>query len=825
MKAAQDEVQTKGSAGGGMRLLRRKWPLLVLGCAPLLFFWRSLLLGMTLYAGDTAFVFLPLRHYVRDRLLRGELPLWNPHLFGGTPALAEPQYQLFYLPNLLLLPAGVSTGMAAMLPLHSAWMAAGTYLFGRRSLRLGRAAAVFAALVFTFSGSVLSRAANSPYLEAAAWLPWLLLAYDAARERGGSALMFPGLALAAQLLTGAPQVAFYSLVLLFAYHLYQCWGKRGSAGASARAWTALVSSVAVGVFLAAGQLIPQAELALHSDRVVHGSYAYATAFSLAPRHLLATLIFPKFFGTFNCASIDGFYPGEELAYLGVLPLGLIAAALAARRPRRGPLFWATAALLAALLALGAHNPLYPALYRWVPGLALFRAPARWLLVSTFAAAMLSGIGLQAVVEASSWRLTAARAALATLVACAAAGTIWLMSPWGAAAFQSPQTPFGPWGQAALLWVAAGLMVPFCLSEGRLPGISRSWLAGFAISLLVVDQFAVSFDLEIQHVLAADGLENNQPDSLPTLRDSSPPDRFWSGSSQIVLEKWQRTDIPASISPEEVRGTNASWAQALMPSCIAARFGAWSLTGVWGALMPLQRHARPIYIPETPWPEKLRWLRLLNVAYYAGLRPLSVPSFEPLRSSSLLFYYRDPQRMPRAFVVPGARRAEGEAALAAVGDPGFDPHREVVLETGTADPEPGTAAFTPARLADYRDQTVTIESDAAGSGYLVLMDTWYPGWRARVDGSPAAMWPANWVGRAVHLPQGAHRVEMRFEPTSVRVGLFVSLFSVSGLLAFLTVSPRRRRTAGPERSPAHPSPAPDGTPGSAPRIHTGPGSSS
>src|SRR5438046_6836612 len=163
----QSEAPAAGKARAALvRYMRgRGWPALLIAGTTFLFFCQYFILDQTLYAGDTAFVILPFRHYTTDRLARGELPLWNPYLFGGTPALAEAQYQLFYPPNLLLFLVGVSRGMGWMLPLHMALMAAGTYLFARRALRLGRPGAAFAAVAFAFGG--FSQTRLSVFLEAA----------------------------------------------------------------------------------------------------------------------------------------------------------------------------------------------------------------------------------------------------------------------------------------------------------------------------------------------------------------------------------------------------------------------------------------------------------------------------------------------------------------------------------------------------------------------------------------------------------------------------------------------------------------------------------
>src|SRR5436190_53574 len=52
---------------------------------------------------DLVHVFLPMHHYLAEHLRRGEVPLWNPLTFMGTPFLANWQSGVFYPPTVLLL--------------------------------------------------------------------------------------------------------------------------------------------------------------------------------------------------------------------------------------------------------------------------------------------------------------------------------------------------------------------------------------------------------------------------------------------------------------------------------------------------------------------------------------------------------------------------------------------------------------------------------------------------------------------------------------------------------------------------------------------------
>jgi uncharacterized membrane protein YfhO len=81
------------------------------------------------------------------------------------------------------------------------------------------------------------------------------------------------------------------------------------------------------------------------------------------------------------------------------------------------------------------------------------------------------------------------------------------------------------------------------------------------------------------------------------------------------------------------------------------------------------------------------------------------------------------------------------------------------------------------VAESPNQLV-IRTEAGSSGWLVLADTWYPGWKAWVDGESTPIMRANGVFRAVRLPAGIHLVRIRYRPVAFLIGLLVS--GVSGL---------------------------------------------
>jgi hypothetical protein len=632
-------------------------------------------------------------------------------------------------------------------------------------------AAMLAALVFAFGAANQSKAAISVYLEAAAWLPWVLVAYDAARKRGGPALALPPLVLTQQLCTGAPQYTYFTLAILTAHHSLSCLTDRSSAGA---AWRALGLTLALGLLVATAQILPEWELARHSDRGAKASYDYATQFSLKPEHFGAGMVQPWFFGSFDTQSRDGFFPGEESGYVGLITLPLAAMGAAAglrrRRTRLRTGIWLGVAAVSLFLAFGVYNPLYPLCYRLIPGLALFRGPARWLLVFGFALAFLAGRGFD-LLRARGPAIRIGRAAATTVALLASAAAIFLASaePTLASGSVHVGLAIAGAGALALSW-----------AEHRR---ERRLLPGMALGLLAADLLILSFGMEIQHDLPVSAVAETPP-SVRELRSLAGTDRLAPAGFSVPLERWQLPDGGVGREDTQIRMEGLEGVRTAMPSCVPSQWGTLGISGAWGALMPLRRHAKPVFQPDTPTAARRKWLRLMDARYYIFLGQPPLEGLEILSQNGSTVA-RDPMTMPHAFIVGGVRETAVADAMRAVSDSSFDPRREVILEA-PAETTPTTQPFQPLAIEEYRPERVRITADAsAQGGSLVLMDTFYPGWKAWVDGKPAPLRPANWVGRQVSLAPGAHAVEMRFEPAAVRVGLFLSLAGiglVSGLAA-------------------------------------------
>ncbi len=306
---------------------------------------------------DPFYSFYPRRYLLTEALQAGQLPLWNPYVMTGTPEVANPNFQLFYPPNLIA---------ALFLPAERAlpWLAWGhliltgslMYLFLRRQ-RLHELACLLGGGLWLLNGYILVWLENPHRLSTAAWIPGIFWAFEAAaQDRKASWAALGGLFLGLTILGGQMQYVF-AIGLLFGLYgllkLIQVIRERRGGVVRTLGYLALIGVIGLGIGSVA--LLPAGEFAAISQR---GQFTSDTIESTGwPLTHLVTLAMPDFYG--NPITTVKYWAeanyAEMTAYFGVVALVLALTAWLVARQRR----FAMVALVetGAVLALTLGTPL------------------------------------------------------------------------------------------------------------------------------------------------------------------------------------------------------------------------------------------------------------------------------------------------------------------------------------------------------------------------------------------------------------------------------------------------------------------------------------
>jgi hypothetical protein len=180
------------------------------------------------------------------------------------------------------------------------------------------------------------------------------------------------------------------------------------------------------------------------------------------------------------------------------------------------------------------------------------------------------------------------------------------------------------------------------------------------------------------------------------------------------------------------------------------------------------------------------LRSAAVRYYLTGSEELFPGLQPLAGT----VQEDPRALPYARLHPFAQALSEREVRQNLDQPDRDPR--VALLSGPGAPSfQGPAQVIPFAARRINGNRLVLEGETPLPGLLVVCEQFDPAWRARVDGRPAAIFPADHLFVGVPIPTGARRVELTYEPASYRAGAFGMLVAL-GCLCGLLVGGRKRR---------------------------------
>jgi hypothetical protein len=706
---------------------------------------------------DVTQVFHPWLIYAGREIGAGRFPFWNPWEYTGAPFFSNPQTAtLFPLTALAyLLPAWLALTLIALARTVAAGLA--TYWFLRAAVRVGPPAALVGALGFMFSSTLVGWV-HWTYASTMVFLPLLLGIIARLRVRPGArGIAALGCATGLAALAGYPQGALHVLLAAGAWTLVLAPGA-GGVGFLARC----ALGMGLGAALAAVQILPAIDYVRES-----AVYAYRgqwTPTLHVPVQAAITFLMPLFYGT-GTQTWSTWQFNITSTYVGIVPVLALPLALVAGGRRRETRYFVALAALVAAVHYGA--PVAAAVAN-APGMSL-GTNLRLMPLLVFAVCVLGALGVDGVLGASATARAQDRVLAGWFVLLVAVAltvvTVHLGDPRAAAMEVGLRLQF----VAMLTALTAG-----ALALGRaLRGGDARWAV-----LLVVVQLASVAPLAATYNTAIDRRWlYPAPPALRWLAARADEGRVLLPGHVGLLYGLREAHGYDGLTPRRVAevagsiGTGAAVAQGFLENTVALH-GSEPLSPATVLLSPA--------------------LDLL------GVRWIVLPARSPALRPGLTLVYDGPDArvfdnagaLPRAFVAGRARCADDGTAPALVRDGGLDLRRDVVL-AGCVRPGEGGGTGT-ARVREAAADRLLVEASADGPAWLVLLDTWFPGWRARLDGREVEVLRADHAFRAVALPPGRHEVEFTFRPRRLVPGA-----AISALAALAHVALAWRRPRAPE----------------------------
>jgi len=762
---------------------------------------------------DGFFSFYCWNTFFRNCIEKGIFPLWNPLVLCGHPYHLE-SVSNFSLSNLLLLFFNVNTVWNLKLFLStvgSGWL---TFILLKKHFKISAVSAFIGGLVYMFL--MPDTFDNPPF-----FLPLIFILADKWIERKKFLWLFLlSITLSVYFFNANPQYVLYVYIFSYLYIVISSFSVKAKFSAArfflVTATGFLPFIIAVG--LSSLRLLPMFEMLNLSHRGSMSTFS----FMLLPTHLI-NLIYPKFYMT-SIAQHLNFFPDKILngavsaifgvdrirfingPYIGVLPFILALLIVTKRNKSFAEKFFSCTAITILLYAM--FNAL---LYLIIVHISLLnKMPfiGRSYLLLNFSAAILAGFGMESLLKKETLNLrkilrflfilgigiltfkAIIRAVLIlfsqniltfltkTALPYMTTQPFYKASPdFYSGRLQEFMIFLKSWTSAANIYfliptviLIASLSVLFFYIKNKL---GKKIFIAACVFIIFLD-FYYNFNLPscqkdkiAAHYGAADFIKRQQGvfRVMPLLQNYD--EKNPSPMDVRTFLRPESSMLYGIMTPEGYRSLYLDRYADIMS--LLTGEPAQSLKARLGEFGSINENIAD----------------LLNIKYVVTLKNKNMPKgYKVVYEDNLHKIFLNESVLPRAFIVHNAIVMEQKEQILKELNSSIDFSGSVILEDAPSNFNSygANAGSSKVVIEKYEPNSVIISTDNSKDGFLVLLDCYYPGWKAYIDGKPAQIFKANYIFRAVSLAQGKHIVKFSYEPVSLKIGFILSsVFFLSGIV--------------------------------------------
>ena len=699
----------------------------------------------------------------------GSLPLWNPYSFSGTPLLGTMQSGALYPLNSILFVLPFAIGWSAFIIMQPLLGGLFFYLY-TKNLKLRSLACVLGAITFVFSGFSIAWLEWGNIMHTALWLPLILLSIDKvfnslslraivkqSKESSTSnhkiatssstprndifwSIVFI-LALTCSFFAGHLQIFFYVLLTSFVYFLARWW----QWGRPKKVLLLITGLFAAFVLVTIVQWLPTVQFILQSARDIDQLDWQKMEGWFIPYQHLIQFIAPDFFGNPTTLNYWGTWNyGELVGYVGITPLLLAFLAIFGRRDKKTYFFSAVlfTSLLFALPTIFAQIP-----YQLHIPLFSTSQPTRLLFLVDFSLAILASLGVDFLLKQKQKKVII----IPLLFLLALFGCVWVFIFSGfrffptvtpeqvATAKRNLILPTGFLGASIIL------LLLFCLP--KLPNAARTVIIALFICLTIVDlvRFGEKFTPFTDQAYLFP-----QTKAITFLQKDTDQFRIMTTDSRL---------LPPNFSTvyrlQSVDGYDPLYMRRYAEIIAASERGKSNITPPFGFNRII-----------TPHNADSRIIDLLGVRYILSMTDLPKEKYTKVLEEGQTKVYKNPRAFPRAFFVASIKTAhDKQAAINLLFDQSIDLHKVAIVEDSNGSFKE-TFSSGKVHIGDYQANSVHLKTDNKSSGFLVLMDSYYPTWHAQVCSiendscRDARIYRTNYQFRGILVPAGKHHIIFR-----------------------------------------------------------------
>lgn len=677
----------------------------------------------------------PWKHFTIETLKSGQIPYWNPNNFGGNPHVGNFQSAVFSPFNILYFILPFIDAWSIVVLLQPLLAGVFTYLYVRK-IGVSKTGSVVSSACYMFCGFIVVWMAYGTLSMVASFLPFLLYGIESfVRSKKYLSLIVISLGVPIVFFSGHFQIGIYVFLFSLVYAFFRVLQTK-----KYKLYIPLTISFLIGVFISLLQLIPSIQLYAAAVR----SEIFNSSGGI-PFQYLITLIAPDFYGNPVTRNDWVGQYAEWASFVGLTPVFLALFAVCYKRSFYS-IFFALSSLIIFLLALDWSLQSFIGSLK-IPVISTSN-PTRIIVLFSFSVAVLSGLGIDVLKELIK------KSQYKKILVVGSFITLFLVGVWLFLLIIKPMASDELSIAMRNLLLPTGIFILTAASIFSIRFIKKEMLRNVILGIILLFVSFESFRFA-QKWMPFDSKSKAFMD-LPVV--------------SAMQNKRENGRVFGNLGIQAETYYNLPSLEGYDPLYIG-RYGEFIRASANGDLLPGERSI--VRVPrDGKYTERVLDLLGVSLIFHPNADTNQEWAFPVWRNADkykktyedgTFTLYRNTSALSRATLFYSFEILNNKKEIIKrFFSKEFDFKKTLLLEEepGISSGKIGTGV---AELVSYTPNKIIINVQSSRPALLFLSDTYYPQWKASVNGKPTKIYRADYAFRAVVVPKGESKVEFYFDP--------------------------------------------------------------